>query len=313
MFSKSDIPNFQENILLANHTTFRIGGPARYFFAAKNKNELMEAVKRAKAEQLPYFIFGGGSNLLVSDKGFEGLAIKFQSLNFEINGKEIMAEAGVPLALLLNKSLAEGLTGLEWATGIPGTLGGAICGNAGAYRHSLSESIAEVEIFDTEKSEIQLYSSQQCYFAYRESVFKKNHNLLILSAKLELEKGDVGQAKEFIRECLKARKEKIPPFPSAGSVFKNIEIALQPEEFQKLIPPEKIKDGMVAVGYLIEQCGLAGKQIGGAQISTQHANFIVNTGGAKAADVWELIAICQNEIKEKFRIEPEKEIRSIGS
>ncbi len=308
------INNLQKDVPLANHTTFRIGGPARYFFVAKSRKEFLEALNWAKENRLSYFILGGGSNLLVSDKGFKGLAIKIQSADWriEIQGEEIAAGAGVPLALLLNKSLGAGLVGLEWAAGIPGTLGGAICGNAGAYRRSISEAVESVEVFNAKDQEIQSYSHKQCEFGYRESIFKKNQNLIILAAKLKLGKGDTARAQNFVRECLATRKNKIPPFPSAGSIFKNIEFGSQSENFKKLIPAEQIKGGMVAAGYLIERCGLKGRQIGGAQISAQHANFIVNTDGAKANDVLGLIRFCKKTVQEKFGILLEEEIRYVG-
>jgi UDP-N-acetylmuramate dehydrogenase len=314
MFIKSKPPNLQENIPLANHTTFRIGGPARYFFVAKSKEEFLEALNWAKENNLPYFMLGGGSNLLVSESGFDGLVIKIKNgklkiKNYNVKFKIILAEAGAPLALLVVQSLENGLIGLEWAAGIPGTLGGAICGNAGAYRHSISEAVESVEVFNAKDQEIQSYSHKQCEFGYRESIFKKNQNLIILTAKLKLGKGDTARAQNFVQECLATRKNKIPSFPSAGSIFKNIEFGWQSENFKKLIPAEQIKGGMVAVGYLIEQCGLKGRQAGGAQISTQHANFIVNVISAKAADVLELINLCQESVKEKFGIELEKEIR----
>jgi len=314
---KSKLPNLQEGVSLANHTTFRLGGPARYFLAAKNREELISALNWAKENRLSFFILGGGSNCLVSDKGFDGLIIKVKNEKLKIKNqnekfKTIEAETGVPLALLVSESLKNGLTGLEWAAGIPGTLGGAICGNAGAYRRSISESVENVEIFNVANSKIESYSHQQCQFGYRESIFKKNPNLIILAAKLKLTAGDAEPAKKFVQECLQARKNKIPPYPSAGSVFKNIDFESQSENFKKLIPVERVKGGMVAAGYLIEQCGLKGKQIGGAQISPLHANFIVNIGGAKAADVLALIDICKKSVKEKFGVELKEEIRYVG-
>ncbi len=254
---------FQENIPLKKYTTFKIGGPAKYFFTAKNKFNLLKAVQEAKKRRLPFFILGGGSNLLVSDKGYHGLVIKFQ------NPK---------LSQLVNK-------GLEWAVGIPGTVAGSIWGNTGAFGKSMKDVVKSVEIFDVKKEKIIRLKNRECKFGYRSSIFKKNPNLIILSAEIKQKKSNFKKIKEYLAY---RRKNQPMNFPSAGSVFKN--------------PP-----GFLA-GELIEKCGLKGKKIGGAQISTMHANFIVNLGKATAQDVLSLVKLIKKTVDKKFKIKLKEEI-----
>lgn len=301
----------QKNVLLSHHTTFRIGGSARYFFCAKSERELLLAIEAAQKEGLPFFVLGGGSNVLFSDNGFNGLVIKCEMDKIKIseNGK-IQVEAGVLWNDLVLFSAKNNLSGLEWGAGIPGTVGGAVRGNAGAYGHSISEFVEEVKIFNNEK--IEMISVNDCGFKYRESIFKKNKNLIVLSVVFKLQAGSKDKGEKKINEILAARNEKIPSFPSAGSFFKNIILAGQSENFKKMIPLEKIRAGKVAAAYLIEECGLKGKKIGGAQISEKHANFIVNAGGATARDILALADLCKEEVKKKFGVELEEEVKIVG-
>jgi len=253
---------FRKNVPLKNYTTFKIGGPAKYFFEAKRKEELIEAIKLAKKLELPFFILGGGSNLLVSDKGFDGLVIKF----------------GQPLSSYVSK-------GLEWAVGIPGTVQGAVYSNAGAFKKSMKDVVKEVEVFDTKTEKIKNFKSKDCKFGYRDSIFKKNKNLIILSIKIKSKKSN----RKKIKQYLDYRKKTQPlNLPSAGSIFKN--------------PPAK------SAGELIEKCGLKGKRIGNVKISEKHANFIVNLGNGKAKDVKKLIKIIKNKVKNKFGVTLKEEI-----
>lgn len=293
----------QRNIPLAPLTTFKIGGPAKYFLKVKNKNELVEAIKWAKKKNLPcrqaglpagqaglpYFILGGGSNILVSDKGFNGLIIELLIRDCQLLGNKILVGAGMSLAKLVTFSIKNGLTGLEWAVGIPGTIGGAVRGNAGALGHSISEYLEKVKILRADKI-IEL-KNKEIGFSYRQSIFKRNQDI-ILEAVLALKKGRAQESKKIIKENIQRRATAHPAQPSAGCIFKNP------------------KSG--SAGLLIQQCGLKGKQIDGAKISQKHANFIVNTGQAKARDVRALIALIKRKVKDKFNIELEEEIKYIG-
>jgi len=260
------LPGIKKNILLKNYTTFKIGGPAKYFFVAKTKEEVIEAIKLAKKLKLPFFILGGGSNLLVSDKGFDGLVIKY----------------GQPLSSHVSQ-------GLEWAVGIPGTIQGAVYGNAGAFKKSMKDVIESVEVFDTETEKVKIFKNKDCRFSYRNSIFRKKKNLIILSVKIAPKKSNTKKIKQY----LNYRKETQPlNFPSAGSVFKN--------------PPG------FSAGELVDRCGLKGKRVGNVKISEKHANFIVNLGGGRAKDVMRLIKIIKNRVKNKFGVILEEEIQFLG-
>jgi UDP-N-acetylmuramate dehydrogenase len=304
----------RENVLLRDYTTFKIGGPARYFFVAKNKEDLKNAILWAKKKKLSFFILGGGSNVLFSDNGFKGFVIKLQNTQYEIRNTKIVAEAGVPLQKLVLETAKRGLYGLENLAGIPGTLGGAIWGNAGAFGREIGDLVEEIKVLDVggSKLKVKKLKNKGCKFGYRDSIFKKRKNWIILGATLKLKRGKRKEIEEKIKEFLKLRKEKQPlEFPSAGSVFKNVPIEKVPKKIREKFK-EKIKNGFLPAGVLIEAAGLKGVQIGGAKISEKHANFIVNVGNAKASDVKELIEKIKKEVKKKFKIQLEEEIKLVG-
>jgi UDP-N-acetylmuramate dehydrogenase len=317
---KKDLPGVKENVLLKNFTTFRIGGKAKYFFLAKSKEDLIKAILLAKKFNLPFFILGGGSNLLVSDKGYNGIVIRFQISNFRFQKNKIIAGAGTPLAILVSEATKNSLTGLEWAAGIPGTVGGAIWGNAGAFGKSMADVVKEVEVLDTKDLRFKIYDFKKCKFGYRDSIFKHKKNLIILSAVLRLKKGKGKEIERKIRENLNYRKQTQPlNFPSAGSVFKNVKFT-NLHKFTSNITNKKIREicgrfediREIPAGWLIEKCGLKGKMIGKAKISEKHANFIVNLGGAKAKDVKKLIDFTKKKVKKIFGITLEEEIQYLG-
>jgi len=308
---KKLLPGLKKNVSLKNYTTFKIGGPAKYFFETKNKKDLIKAILVAKSKKLPFFILGGGSNLLVSDEGFRGLVIKILFSKSYFLNSQISAEAGTILAELLSATLNTGLTGLEWAAGIPGTVGGAIYGNAGAFKKSMKDITKTVTVLEikNQKSNIKNLRNKDCKFCYRNSIFKQKKNLIILSATLQLKKGNKLKIEKRIKEYLNYRKETQPlNFPSAGSVFKN------PKNFSagELGEEDKSSSLSFAAARLIEECGLKGKRIGNVKISEKHANFIVNLGGGKAKDVKKLINLAKKKVKEKFGITLEEEICYLG-
>ena len=293
MSIKKLLPEIKTNIPLKNYTTFKIGGPAKYFYTVKTKEDLIKATRMAKKNNLPFFILGGGSNLLVSDKGFEGLVIRIKNQESRIKNQAIYVEAGVLLSNLVNTTLENDLSGLEWAIGIPGTAGGAIRGNAGAFKKSMKDVIKQVEVFDLKTEKIKILKNEDCQFEYRDSIFKKTPNLIILSAILKLKKGDKRETEKKMKENLDYRKKYQPlNVCSAGSIFKN---------------PKNL-----FAGELIEKCGLKGRKIGEAQISKKHANFIENLGEAKAEDVRKLINLIKEKVKENFGVELKEEIQFLG-
>jgi len=298
----------KKNVALNNFTTFHIGGVAKYFFQAENKEEIIEAIQWAQQKKLPFFVLGGGSNILISDKGYKGLIIRLQSTSYKLQTNIIEAEAGVPLGKVVGLALQQGLTGLEWAMGIPGTVGGAVFGNAGAFGKSMADVVETVEVIDisnfqfspvvkgftlTTGQAIFNFQKKECEFGYRESIFKRNKNLIILSARIKLEKGNKEAIEKQMKEFFQVKRNAQPlEYFSAGCVFKN---------------PENI-----SAGELIEKANLKGKQIGQAQISNKHSNFIVNMGKAKAIDVVKLINLTKKTVKRKFNVDLEEEIQYFG-
>lgn len=294
------LQRFEKGVSLKKHNTFKIGGPAKYFFTARSVQDIVDSIKWAKQENVPFFILGGGSNILVSDDGFDGLVIKIKTSNFEIKSCNeefdvcITSESGVMLSELLQFCLEQNLTGLEWTRGIPGiTVGGAVRGAAGGFGKKMTDFVKEVTVFDTSTLETKILTNKECEFGYKESIIKKNSNLIILSVILTLNKKKKKEIKEEINRVLEYRKEHHPAMPSAGCIFKNPNIE-------------------TSAALLIEKAGLSGEKRGQAQISEQHPNFIVNLGDAKSADVLSLIELAKSKVKEKFDIELEEEIHCLG-
>lgn len=277
--------NIQKNIELAQYTTYKIGGPARYFVEISKKEEVLEALEFAERKNLKYFVLCGGSNVLFSDKGYNGLVIKLNLRNLKIEDDIIYSGSGVKLMALINFGIKNELSGLEFLAGVPGEVGGAIRGNAGAFGKSISDYVEQVEIVRDNK--ILKLKKEEIKFDYRDSEFKRNNDI-ILAGYFKLEKSDIEQAKLEIEKNINYRKANHPWEPSAGSTFKN--------------PKDK------SVGQMVEELGLKGHKIGNAQISEKHGNFIINLGGAKASDVKKLIELIKDKVKEKYNIDLEEEI-----
>ena len=279
----------KKNQLLSSYTTFKIGGPADYFCEAKNEKEILSALKFAQKKKIPLFILGNGSNVLISDKGLRGMVVKIANSKYQIVKSKIVAGAGMGLNKLVDIAKENELTGLEFLAGIPGTLGGAIVSNAGAWQQNIGDKVERVKILD-ENNQFKWLNHEECQFSYRRSRFKKTKEV-ILEVELKLTKGKRQESEREIKINLKKRKNQ-PKEPSAGSIFIN---------------PKPL-----SAGALIEECGLKGEKRGSAQISEKHANFMVNLGGAKASDVVELMALARRKVKEKFNILLEPEINFLG-
>jgi UDP-N-acetylmuramate dehydrogenase len=312
---KKELPGIKTGVELKDYTTYKIGGPAKYFFVAQNKEDLAGAIKIARKNKLPFFILGGGSNLLVSDKGFKGLVIKIDISDIKLDNNKAFVEAGANLTKLAYDSADNGLSGMEWAAGIPGTVGGAIHGNAHAFGTKISDTVSIAETINLKTLKFENFTKKQCQFSLKNSIFKKNKNLIIVSAILEFKKESAEEVKSRIKRFLEYRRTNHPMnFPSAGSTFVNPEVKIKDkkllEKFPELINYNK--RGSVPSGYLIEKCGLAGKKKGNAQISEKHCNFIINLGNAKAKDVLSLMKLAKNKVKDVFGIKLETEIQFIG-
>jgi UDP-N-acetylmuramate dehydrogenase len=304
--------DIQKNISLAQYTTFKIGGPAENFVVVKSIEEVQEAISFAKENSLAIFILGGGSNLLISDDGIKGLVIKLDLDKIDFQDAEVKVGAGVILAFLLNQALAKNLTGLEFAAGIPGTVGGAVRGNAGTFGKGMNDVVVSIKYLD-ENFDLQEMTNEQANFAYRHSIFKEK-KYIILETTLNLEKGDIEEVKNLVKERLATRQANHPNKPSAGCIFKNIDfstvdiddLAKRGIEIEKFSAHKKIP-----AGYLIEKAGLKGKLIGGAQVSEQHANYIINTDNATAENVIMLTSLIKQQIRDKYGVQLMEEVQFV--
>jgi len=313
------MPEIQENIGLADHTTFHIGGPAKYFVVVNNLEELGGALKYSQKNKLEYFILGGGSNILVSDKGYDGLVIKISNSGIKKKDNLVEIGAGTMLSKALGDTLGAGLLGLEWAAGIPGTVGGAVYGNAGAYGGEMSQNVKIVNVVRREK--IKKLTNKDCRFGYRTSIFKEagyDNKDIIFSVILELKKvtkAEIDSAKAVIKKNLKKRDGKFKGL-SAGSTFKNIE--LSEEEIRKFkdkfaeLPEEFVGYKKIPAAWLIDQCDLKGKTIGGAKVSENHAGIVVNAGQATAEDIVMLISYIKQQVRDRFGQQLQEEIEYVG-
>lgn len=284
-----------EQELLSKHTTFRIGGAAAWYLVPEKPEEVAEAVAFAGEKNLPFYILGRGSNMLFADEGYEGVIIEvgrgLEEVRIEENGM-VTAQAGIPLSVLAVKLAEAELTGFEFAGGIPGTLGGAIAMNAGAYGGEIKDCIVSARIL-TEKGEMITLSKEELELGYRTSVIQKKP-YIVLEGTFSFEKGNRQTILDTMKDLNSRRREKQPlEFPSAGSTFK------RPEGY--------------FAGKLIEDAGLKGYRVGDAQVSEKHCGFVVNRGEATAEDVKQLIADVQCRVREKFRVNLEPEVRVIGS
>lgn len=284
------LPGVERNISLKEYTTFKIGGSAKYFFEAKTEQEIIKAITVAKQLKLPFFVLGGGSNILVDDKGYKGLVIKIKNNEIKIKNNKIEVGAGVMLGRVVNIATKNNLSGMEWAAGIPGTIGGSIWGNAGAFNSSMSNIIKFVKVLDIKKNFKSInFNNKDCKFEYRDSIFKKKQNIIIISVEINLKKSNKKIINNKVKEYFNYRIKHQPlNIPSAGSIFKN-----------------NVK---FSAGELIEKCGLKGNSIGGAKISEKHANFIVNFKNATAKDVQSLINLAKKRTKTKFGVVLREEI-----
>jgi UDP-N-acetylmuramate dehydrogenase len=305
----------KEEVELASYTSFRIGGKAKYFYIASNTDEIISLVDICKKIELPFLVLGGGSNILISDDGFDGLVIKIGDNNIEIGGKKMACSGGVLLSLAVQKAMASNLSGLEWAIGIPGTIGGAVHNNAGAYGGDMAGIVDEIEII--KKGKIKKIKNKKCEFSYRNSVFRnENNNDIVLSTTINLILGDKKEIKSKLDEIISRRRKKMDSYPSAGSVFKNI--TLNKNEMSEFIlqhpelPGDYMKTNNIPSAWLVEQCELKGKKIGGAMVSEKHAGRIINTGSAKAENVIILVSIIKQKVRSKFNIQLMEEIEYIG-
>ncbi len=278
---------------MSSHTTFRVGGPAEYFVCPRTVEEVQKVIRICLENQLPYFILGNGSNLLVSDQGYRGVIIQlFKNMNqITVAGERITAQAGALLSSIAKQALASGLTGFEFAGGIPGTLGGAVVMNAGAYGGEMKDVLESVTVLNQEY-QIMAIPATEMELGYRTSVVKKK-NYIVMEAVLKLQAGDEEIIRGIMKELTEKRVSKQPlDLPSAGSTFK------RPEGY--------------FAGKLIMDAGLRGYCVGGAQVSEKHCGFVVNTGHATAKDIRQLMQDVSDRVWEKFQVRLEPEVKFLG-
>lgn len=278
---------------MKRHTTFRIGGPADFFLLPSTVDEVRGILEICREEELPYFILGNGSNLLVSDKGYRGVIIQLYRnfSNISVEGNEICASSGALLSQIAAAARNASLTGFEFAGGIPGTLGGAVFMNAGAYGGELKDVLKEAVVM-TEQGEILTLPVEKLDMGYRTSRIKKA-GYLVLEARLVLKQGDMDKIRDITKDLTEKRVSKQPlEYPSAGSTFK------RPEGY--------------FAGKLIMDAGLRGYQVGGAQVSEKHCGFVINKGNATAADVLTLIENVREKVQEQFGVTLEPEVKFLG-
>lgn len=282
----------EENILvnepMSNHTSFKTGGIADYYVTPENIEELKKILELNEN----IIILGNGSNVLVTDKGIRGIVINLKKLNkYEVKGENIVADAGILISKLSNVAMQNNLTGLEFACGIPGTLGGAVYMNAGAYGGEMKDVVVSSTYID--KNTLEMKTIEDCKFSYRKSIFSEEIDGIIVSVTLKLNVGDKEEIKNKMNENMEARNTKQPvDKPSAGSTFKR-------------------KEGIISA-KLIDEAGLKGYKIGGAEVSTKHAGFIINSGNATSKDILDLIEYVKKVVKQKFNVELETEVKVIG-
>lgn len=310
----------KKNCPIAGFSTFRIGGRAEYFCEVKDFKEFLEAVQASEKLGAPYKILAGGSNVVFPDGVLKGFLIKINRFSqplIKVSGLKIEADAGVGLMKLIRIAIQNGLKGLETLSGIPGTVGGAIAGNAGAYGRSISEILEKVEVWDGRKKF--WLKNKDCGFKYRHSIFSsgggsasggKERPYVALRAVLKFGKGNPAELKKISENIISVRQKKYPPgLRCPGSFFKNVLISEVSRKSLRLIDKNKIIENKIPAGYLLERVGAKGMRLGDVRIADFHGNLLINNGSATAKDVRKLANILKSKVRKKFGINLDEEIR----
>ncbi len=308
------LANLKQNEPLKNHTSLKIGGPASFFFEAKNIDDFVKAVKLARELRINYFILGGGTNILINDEGIDGLVIKNSCAEIKAEGNKIIAESGAKFVQVSDVAINNGLKGLEKIGNIPGTIGGAVWGNAGAYGVAIGDFVTKAKIL-TIDNEVKDVDKSYFNFSYRDSVLKHNQDLL-LEVELEFkEKGSPEELKAIRKEERESRIKKQPQqCGTAGCFFKNLQVKLDQIKDNQLLLDHfnERKQTDLAAGFLIDKAGLKSYKIGDAMVSDIHTNFLINTGNATAKDMMDLINLVIKKVHDKFGLKLEREVYFIN-
>jgi UDP-N-acetylmuramate dehydrogenase len=302
---------------ISQFSTMKVGGVADVIVVAKSETDLVVVAQKAHDLGVAYYVVGGLSNTVFSDKPFHGVLILSQLEKFEIqeNG-EVILGAGVTTAIAASKISNAGLQGFEWAAGVPGKIGGAIVGNAGALGGEMKDSCVSVRVYDVDVREFRVLSVEECEFEYRESRFKREPTLIILDATFYFKAGDIAVSRELITKALQYRNTTQPKgVVSCGCMFKNYEVSEDEVDVLRAagVKEEFLEKRLVPAGYLIQECGLKGFRMGQAQVSEIHGNFLVNLGGASVDELRDLVDFVREKVRAQFGVELHEEVRYIGS
>ncbi len=303
-------PTIQENIPLAPYTTLKIGGPAKYFVAAKTIAELQEAVAWANQEKLPYRLIGRGANLLVSDNGFNGLIIHPENDQAQWNGDHVVVGAGVQNGQLIASALQHGFGGMQWLIGVPGKVGGSLYGNAGGHGWGLGDQVVWVDVCVPDGTNKRL-TKEDCAFAYRTSIFKHHPEWSIVQAEFIFPKVDPAEERTLLAETTKQKNTNQPTTAkTAGCMFTNptADLAKVPESLKQYVDAK----GTISAWRVIEEVGLKGFQLGDIQISDVHANFMINRGQGTADQVMQLLSLIKQKVRDELGIQLHEEIQYLG-
>jgi UDP-N-acetylmuramate dehydrogenase len=293
---------------LAKHITMKVGGDAKYFIVVEEIKKLKELLVFLDEQGIEYIMLGGGSNILFSDDGFDGVVISFTQKEYIIKENEMVISAGCQTVSIARESMQAKLTGFEWGVGIPGTIGGALRGNAGAMGYEMKDAVSRVEVY--RNGEFLEILNEECAFGYRDSIFKHNADI-ILRVWFTLDSIRDDDSKKRAMEALQYRIKTQPQgYASSGCIFKNIELK-EGINMKGEIPQEFLDKKIIPAGWIIDKVGLKGKQIGKAQISEKHANFIVNLGSAKTQDIIDLIELVKGKVYNEYGVELEEEIKIV--
>lgn len=309
----ASIPNVavSQGVLLSEHTRFGIGGPAEVYLETASETSLAQALETVRQTRTCYTVIGHGTNLIVSDAGFEGVVLRFIGAEIKADGAALDVAAGAELQELVDFSIERGLRGLETMTGIPGSVGAAVYGNAGAYGHAINERVRKVRFLDGPGTRV--FSNAECDFRYRESVFKQHKHWVILTVELGMDRAPSAELRKTADDIFQLRLQKYPPtMKCAGSVFKNLILAELPESVRQQVPDRVVREGKVASAYFLEQVGAKGTALGEIRVADYHANLIYNAGRGTAAQLCQLIEELKSRVQRKFGLKLEEEVQYVG-
>jgi UDP-N-acetylmuramate dehydrogenase len=309
----AEIPNLTvfTDAPLARYTRFGIGGPTDLYAETGSVEAFLSALAAARASGIETMVIGGGTNLIVSDAGFRGIVLRYRGDSLAAANGRVQADAGAELQHMVDFAIERGLAGLETLAGIPGSVGAAIYGNAGAYGHSIAERVLRVRFYDGQA--VRVFDKEACRFQYRESIFKRHKEWVIFSTELRLEAGDARALRETADGIVRVRNEKFPvSMKCAGSIFKNLLLKDLPADAAAQVPGSAVREGKVPAAWFLEEVGAKGMSRGDIHVAAYHANLIYNGGAGTAGDLCALIQELKERVEGRFGIRLEEEVQYVG-